>query len=75
MEPTLTPYLEIADKLGVMVLGVAFIIALYRKVLVFGWLYAECEKNLDLHRTELAARASKMEEELALLRQERRSVK
>jgi hypothetical protein len=75
MGPEFTAYLDIADKLGVMVLGTAFIIALYRKMLVFGWLYAECEKNLELHRTELAARASKMEEELALLRQERRSVK
>jgi hypothetical protein len=75
MGPEFATYLDIADKLGVLVLGTAFIVALYRKMLVFGWLYAECEKNLALCREEFNARAAKLEAELEHLRQERRSVK
>jgi hypothetical protein len=64
----LTPYLQIADKLGVMVLGVAFILALYRKWLVFGWHYEECATARATCNTDTAARLSKAELEVERLR-------
>jgi hypothetical protein len=65
------PYLQVADKLGVMVLGVVFIVALFRKMVVFGWLYTQAETDLRTCRDELYAKAAKLETEVEALRRER----
>jgi hypothetical protein len=67
----LTPYLQIADKLGVAVLGVLFIVALYKKWLVFGWHYTECDDARTICNTNTATRLTKAESDVERLRAER----
>jgi hypothetical protein len=67
----LTPYLEVADKLGVLVGGVLLVVALYKKWLVFGWLYKECDDARTLCRTQVETRAAKIEADLDRIRAER----
>jgi hypothetical protein len=62
---------EIADKLGVMVLGVAFVIALYRKDIVFGWVHSECLDEVKRFRASAESRMAQMEAELIELRRSR----
>jgi hypothetical protein len=68
MDPQLTSYFELADKIGVIVLGIIGFIALYKKWIVLGWIHEKCEQDRDELRTVVTTRAAKIESELEKIR-------
>jgi hypothetical protein len=73
MSPELTAVAAIADRIGS---GAVFIliglgVALYKRMLVFGWLHADCEEELRTCRALAGERAIKIESELDALRRQR----
>jgi hypothetical protein len=75
MDPTAVEAIAnaLSSDVGVIVLGVAAGIALYKKKLVLGWLYEECVKDHQTCRGELERRVAHSEAELERLRSERRA--
>lgn len=64
-------YYQIADKLGVFVLGVLLFVALNKKWLIFGWHHAEVKAERDKCWGDLSARTTKAESDLERLREGR----